>query len=319
MIMKTINYSEIKEALHGFDLFICSSSFEERCLGVSKHLNIEKFQNFVICHFSYNYPEADKNLAELKNIFDNQSIVVELGQNTPLANYDKLYDTLDKDTYTNVLLDISTFTREIFLMILQLFRQESFITKNLTLCYNPSDKYSSVSNNELDKLWLSKGVQNIRAVLGYSGDFSPIKKSMLIVLVGFEAERAEILIDSYEPSILFIGKAKKEESKNDELAKINDINFKKLQKLNPNAEKFDFSCIDLSPTINSINQIVEKYRQEYNIVISPMSNKLSTLAVASVVFKYPEVQICYAATNLYNVNAYSTPSEHIHVIDANDL
>ena len=142
---------------------------------------------------------------------------------------------------------------------------------------------------------------------------------MLIVLIGFEAERSQILIDNFEPSLLYIGKAPKSNSTNDDIAEINEFNFNKIINLNPNSIKFEFSCIDITPTVNVLSEIIEEYRGLYNIVISPMSNKLSTLAVASTVFKYPEVQICYASTNLYNIEAYSTPSDFIYLIEAEKL
>jgi hypothetical protein len=309
--MKTIKHSEIKKLVQGFDLFVCSSSFENRCLGIAKNIMLEQFKNIVICHFENNYDEVETHLKQLESLFDDKFTVIELSKNNPLANYDKLFDEINKPAYLNVLLDISTFTREMFLVIFSLFKQPAFLNKKLTLCYNPSDQYSST--------WLSKGVDNIRSVLGFSGDFSPIKKLLLIVLVGFEAERSQILIDNFEPNLLFIGKAPKNESTNDSIAQINENNFQKLLKTNSNAKEFAFSCKELPLTQEAIRDIAQQYRNEYNIVISPMSNKLSTLAVASVAFEYPEVQICYASPNLYNIKNYSTPSEYIYKIDANEL
>jgi hypothetical protein len=142
---------------------------------------------------------------------------------------------------------------------------------------------------------------------------------MLVELVGFEAERAQIVINNFEPALLYLGKAPESKSKNTEIAKINEHNFRKLINLNPEAKQFDFSCLELAPTIESLSKIIEEHKDNYNIVISPMCNKLSTLAVASTVFKYPEVQICYASTNLYNIDAYSTPSDSICLIEFEEL
>lgn len=308
--MKKINLSDINKSLINYDLFICSSSFENRCLKIAGTVNSQQFKNAIICHFENNYIEAEDNLSKLKALFDSP-VILELSKNSPLGNYDKLFDELNNAKYANVLLDISTFTREIFLLIIQLFRQPIFSEKKLTLCYNPSEKYN--------ESWLTKGVQDIHSILGFLGDFSPIKKLMLIVLVGFEAERSQILIDNFEPNLLFIGKSSTSESENDEIAKINENNFSKLLKLNPGSHKFEFSCKDLPFTKKTVGDIIRKYRNEYNIVISPMCNKLSTLAVASVVFDNPEVQICYASPNLYNIESYSTPSNYIYLIDSNEL
>lgn len=316
--MKKINLSDINKSLLEFDLFICDSSFESRCLEIASKINAEQFKNVIICHFEDNYVEAENNLEKLKTIFKNNTVVI-LSKNDPLSNYDKIFDEIIDCDFKNVLFDISTFTRENFLIVLQLFRQQPFQDKNLTLCYNPSDKYSSVTEGKLSDLWLSKGVQNIRSVLGYSGDFSPIKDLMLIVLVGFEEERAQIIINNFEPDLLYIGKASQANSGNDDLGKINQYNFDKILKINSYASKFEFSCIEIEFTVKALSKIIEKNKDLYNIVISPLNNKLSTLAVASTVFKYPEVQICYASTNLYNTEAYSTPSDSIYLIDFDEL
>lgn len=317
--MKTIKLSEVNKSLIGFDLFICDSSFESRCLEVANKLDVNQFKKIIICHFEDNYKEANDNLQKLKKLFPDSYVIVELTKDNPLINYDRLYDELNKLGYSSTLFDISTFTREMFLILIQLFRQKTFSDKKLTLCYNPSDRYSSIPKTKLNELWLSKGVSNIRSVLGYAGDFSPIKRIMLIVLIGFEAERSQILIENFEPSLLYIGKAPKPNSANDDLAEINEFNFNKILNMNPNAIPFEFSCLDIASTIETLSKIIKKHKDSYNIVISPMSNKLSTLAVASTVFKYPDTQICYASTNLYNIDAYSTPSDFIYLIDANEL
>ena len=317
--MKTIKLSEVNKSLIDFDLFICDSSFESRCLEVANKLDVNQYKKIIICHFEDNYKEANDNLQKLKKLFPDSHVIVELTKDNPLINYDRLYDELNKLGYYNTLFDISTFTREMFLILIQLFRQKTFSDKKLTLCYNPSDRYSSIPKTKLNELWLSKGVSNIRSVLGYAGDFSPIKKIMLIVLIGFEAERSQILIENFEPSLLYIGKAPKNNSANDDLAEINEFNFNKILNMNPNAIPFEFSCLDIASTAETLSEIIKKHKDSYNIVISPMSNKLSTLAVASTAFKYPDVQICYASTNLYNIDAYSTPSDFIYLIDANEL
>ena len=316
--MKKFNLSEINNSLTEFDLFICSSSFEDRCLEVASRVNVEQFKKIIICHFEDNYDESNKNLERLGDIFKSHTVVV-LSKNDPLLNYDKIYDEIIGLNFNNALLDISTFTREMFLIILQLFNQKPFQDKSLKLCYIPSDKYSSLSEDTPEHTWLSKGVQNIRAVLGYSGDFSPIKNLMLIVLTGFEAERAQIIIDNFEPDVLYIGKASASNSANEKLGKINEHNFDKILKTCLNANQFEFSCIEIDFTVDVLCKIIEQSKDKYNIVISPLNNKLSTLAVASVISKHPEVQICYASTNLYNIKAYSIPSDYLYMIDAKEL
>lgn len=319
--MKRMVFSEVKEKLSGYDVFVCHSSFEDRCKEIVSHIDCNQFQYVIICHFEDNYPEAEHNFKELREIIHNDGKIIELSlsKDDPMANYDKLYDCLTSISFLTVLWDVSTFTRELLLITIKLFSLRKFSERKVTLCYTPSDKYSSLPFEQLSDLWLSKGVSEIRSIFGYAGDFLPIKETLLIVLVGFEAERSEVVIDYLEPSRLYIGKATKETSTNTELAVINEFNFNKIIDIYPNAEKFDFSCKDIYETRDVLSNIVADNIEQYNIVISPMCNKISTLAAASVAFLYPGVQICYAATNLYNTDAYSTPSDYIYLIDIREI
>lgn len=98
---------------------------------------------------------------------------------------------------------------------------------DIHLCYCPSSRYSSYEEGT-SLPWLSKGVRTIRSVVGYSGDMSPIKDLLLIILVGFEYERAQTLIEVFEPSKLYLGMASPTESHNESLSEINRSNFEKL-------------------------------------------------------------------------------------------
>ena len=317
--MNKVNIKDINTTINAYDVFICSTSFEDRCLSITSHLNSDQFNKIIVCHFKDNFPEANANLHKLQDILGDKCSVLYLEKDSPLSNYDIIYDELASTHFESALLDISTFTREMFLIIIKLFEQGNFKTKSLTLTYNPSDKYSSFPKDEVSNLWLSKGVKEIRTVLGYSGDLSPIKDNLLIVLVGFEADRSQVIIDSFEAEKLYLGRAPEGESTNENLAQINDINFKMLLRNNPHASSFEFSCKNIDISIQAICNIVRENKDDYNIIISPMCNKLSTLATVAVSHKYPEVQICYASTNLYNTVAYSTPSDYIYIIEANEL
>lgn len=317
--IKKIGLSDLKVMECQYDLFLCGSSFEDRCLVIASHINREQFSSVLICHFSENYSKAEANLNKLQGLFSSKNEIVYLSKSKPLLNYDTLFDLFSQKQNKNILFDISTFTRENILIILQLFRQKPFKDKTLTLCYNPSDKYSNFVKGEYENVWLSKGVQNIRSIVGYSGDFSPIKELMLIVLVGFESERAQILINNFEPNKLYIGKSPVINSQNEDLAATNQYNFDKLIAFNSNSIEFNFSCVDIDTTKRELMTIIEENIDKYNIVISPMNNKLSTLAVASIAFRFPEVQICYAATNQYNIEAYSSPMDFVYIVDSRDL
>lgn len=302
------------------EVFICCASFEQRCLSIAQKVDTSVIERAIICSFDDNCPSVENNRNLLCDFFGEKGTVVTLKKDSPLENYDKLYDVLKSSDGFKTIIDISTFTREMFLICFQLFKQLEFNQEQIHICYNPSSVYSNITNSDdFDKIWLSKGVNEIRSILGFSGSPSAIKKNLLIVLAGFETERAQILIDNFEPAVLYLGKAPADFSNSVELSKINDVNVSRLLAVYPDAFQFEFSCVDLGLTIDQITKIIKKNQDQYNIIISPMNNKVSTLAVASIAFKYPDIQICYASANMYNISEYSSPSDKILWFNAKEI
>lgn len=323
--MKQIKFSEVKNGfLDSIQLFICSSSFEDRCLSVI--LNIDKMiiDHVAICHYEENYNKSIENKNRIVGVCDKadiQTTIISIYHDNPIKNCDAIVSAIKAmPVNSNILIDVSTFTRENILIIIKL--SKSILSDyNINFCYTPSSHYSlgEGGDNLKCSLWLSRGVNDIRSVLGYSGEFSPLKKLLLIVLVGFEYERAQTLIDNYEPNRLIIGKANAEESISSELSAINDSHLELLKNMYPDAEPFEFSCKDINVTRNKIIELIAQYRAEYNIVISPMNNKISLIATSSVALDYPEIQICYATTNQYNVEGYSKSCDYFYYIDRSEI
>lgn len=298
-----------------YDLFICSSSFDNRCLSIPKLVNSKNISNILVCHFENNYESANINYQKILEIFQSNNPKPRtnlLRKHDPLYNYDLLYSTFSIIGFTSnprILMDISTFTREILLIYIRFLIHNYKNKVSLTLCYSPSAGYPD---------WLSKGVKQIRSIFGYSGDYSPLKKDFLIVLVGFEWERSQVVIDNYEPFKLFIGKADLSNSISEELGKINDKHYTYLLHRNSLAEEFEFSCIDIEKTKIIIADIAKKYQDDYNIIIAPMSNKISTLGVAYAALENPNIQICYASTNQYNIDEKHSETDYVYYFNLID-
>lgn len=311
--MKTKNINEIKKWSENYDTLICCSSFEDRSLILPINIDRNFVKNVILCYFNPISKKAKENLNKIKNQFDSTFKEIVLLKNDPISNYDMLLSLIEKVSPKKVLFDISTFTRENIFVGLQVLLNKKV---KFSISYVPSSNYKPDKNN---KIWLSRGVNEIRSVLGYAGFLSPLKKTLLIILTGFEAERAQIIVDAIEPSKLVLGMATQKNSVSSEIFNVNESNFKLLLNLNADAEKFSFSCIDLDTTKNELEKIVSMFEEEYNIIISPLSNKISTLAVAAIANKHPNIQICYASANQYNTEFYSTPSETFTIIEKDEL
>ena len=190
----------------------------------------------------------------------------------------------------------------------------NFYTK---IVYTPNESYS----NESESTWLTKGVREIRSIIGFSGLHSPSKKLLLIILNGFEEERTEQIINSFEPNKLIIGKPSEEDSINQNL---NILACKKFEYIKSkyssiNFEDFEFSCKDVKLTEEILNKIIDNNDNEYNIIISPLNNKISTISVALVGLKRENIQICYASANQYNIDLNTKSSDYFLIFNLNEL
>jgi len=200
------------------------------------------------------------------------------------------------------------------LILLKIFSLDEFQNKfQIQLIYTPAEKYSDN--------WLTKGVRDIRSIYGYSGLNHPSKRMLLIILAGFESERTLEIIESFEPSAILLGQPSPSESINLELSELGNSRFEKIRKKYSSKilDTFYFSCIDAEMTANILDEKIKKFSEEYNIVISPLNNKISTLGVASCGIKNDHIQICYASANQYNIHNYSEESDYFIVTNWNSL
>ncbi len=303
-----IRIDSLPVTLSNSDLFICSSSFEERCFKIARVF--KGLQHFSIIFYSENeYQKIIENSLELEKLFADRNARVGLNTDLPFENGVKINSILDevlsKGIYERIFIDTTTFTHETLLVIfrLLLFKKDKF--KELHILYVGAEKYST-NEPEASKKWLSAGISSIRTVLGYPGVSSPARENHLIVLCGFESERTKSLIESLQfetISLAFGGEGKSIAQSHQE---INYTRHSRLMDYYQNANKLDISLIDPFETKKEIDAQIAKF-PTHNAVIAPMNNKLSTIGAALVSIDNPKVQIIYAKPIEYNVLGYSTP------------
>lgn len=316
--MRRIVLSSIQEQLHErYDLFMCCAGFEPRCLSVLKSLPKNKFKGIVVFGYDGMSGRTRENYYSLLKM-TKRAEPHTFQQNNPVQTCMEFHKVLGtQKSNAKLLIDISTFSRE-NLLILSKLLLTSYNCLECSFVYVPSERYANINEvtyENLQSIWLSRGIQNIRSILGFAGEFSPSKKLLLTVLSGFEYERAQFVINTYEPDKVLIGRALSKDSITEDSAKINDFIFTQLKLANKvdDEDTFTFSCHDIKKTGRSINEIISKYSDDYNIVICPMNTKISALAIAGAVCRHSEVQICYAQANQYNTEYYSQEFNHPEV------
>lgn len=308
------------------DVFICSASFEERCKSVAVQIDPSQVGCVLICE----YQDFEEIAIEVANAdwlctrFADKCRRVLLSTKQPILMADTMADhlkTLPKK-YHNILIDISTFTHEALLILLQLLRQSGLSAK-IRFVYAGAREYS-VGLQGADK-WLSKGIEDVRSVLGYPGVLVPSKKLHLIILTGFESERAERLIEAYEPALVSIGVGERLASISEDHHELNSIFHQRvidfcnsISARNASVRNFQFSCVDPIETQAAIERQIAKY-PDYNVIIAPLNTKISTVGAALVALQHPSIQLCYSHPIEYNTHGYSSPGSDCQLFELPDF
>ncbi len=318
-----IDKTKINDYLPEKYAFICFASFEERSLTIPMVL---KNDDISISFILRNIEESasfknEKCLFELKKQLINNE-VVELNLESSVSIADKtmlIVKRLIEEDLHSIIIDISTFTHETLLILLKLLYDNIEKFDLIKCIYNGALQYSV--GDPPEKMWLSKGCRDIRNVIGYPGLLNPSLKNHLIVLTGYETERATRLIEMLEPDLLSLGDGNEPTEENHDKAMQyfkNKFNIWKDSFQGVISESFTFSCRDVQKTVESITNIINKNREQ-NYIIVPLNTKISTVAISLVALHNPRIQVCYALPEMYNMENYSEPSNNVTILDMKAL
>ncbi len=296
------------------DVFICSASFEERSTVIPRAVDPSRVDYAIVCANKVTFtPLIDQTAAGLLKLFAGHASLAEMSMDNPLVIADKLQGELRKagsGQSRTYVIDITSFTHEALLILLRVLQATVTASDSVICLYNGAADYSV--GLAPDSKWLTKGVGEIRSVLGYPGEISPTRKTHLIVLVGYEMERAESIIGQYEPTMLSLGYGSPLESISPPLHELNRKFYSRLSDRYRGVSEFTFSCEDPHAAKASVQRRANS-TPEFNVFVAPMNTKLSTVGVALAAFDNPAIQLCYATAEQYNFSSYSIPSTTCYV------
>ena len=292
------------------DLLICSASYETRCLSIPLKLAPESVRSVIVLKNSDVAGNGNIHAQTIVDHFGENASIVETTKQEAIRTADLLAQAIQShlgNGKANIHIDITAMTHETLLILFRLLAHLSPDNhKNAVYLYNPAEEYDPGTPYE-DK-WLSKGVGNVRSILGFSGKLLPSRKNHLLVLVGFEVNRASGLIDVFEPSSLSLGYGDQSSfTKNHRT--VNEQKYRRLRARYPRATKFEFSPRDAFSVRDLVVAEAHKHNQ-MNLIVAPMNTKISTLGCALAALEMPEIQLCYASAITYNFNNYSETSNN---------
>ncbi|GHV11392.1 hypothetical protein FACS189491_02560 [Spirochaetia bacterium] len=320
MKTKKIKITDINNEIIMDDVaFLCCASFEDRSIIISNAVSGKSFK-FVYIFANLDYHQKIlQNANIIKSIFGDNSKIVSTKIQDPLLTGREIQgviNTLIKNNIKNIILDISTFTHEMLLILLMAIYENKKYFDNIMCIYMGAKDYSI--NETIEKKWLSKGCKQIRTVIGYPGKLIPSIPICLIVLVGYEHERAAIMIEEMDPEFLILGKGlPSDDSLTNSSHKAPMLHFQNiltnLVSRRGEIGSFDFSCRNLQSTFSAIEEQIRK-TEGFNHIIVPLNTKISTLAVGLAALKNKNIQVCYAEPETYNFQGYSLPDDEATLI-----
>ena len=300
--------------------FLCCASFEQRSLSIPSSIKNLQFEKIVIFATEDCCPEISDTATEIKSYFMDRASIVTTRMREPLFTANaiaKAVHGIIEDGIKDIIIDISTFTHEMLLILLMLISKKKDHVSRVTCIYTGAREYSVGDPKE--RKWLSKGCRDVRSIIGFPGQLVPGRPTCLIVLVGFEHERATRMIAEMEPELLLLGKGlPSDEHSTDESHRAPTDYFHKLVEdmasSRGEVDFFEFSLIDVEETVKSL-LIQIKETAKYNHIIVPLNTKLSTIAVALTALINPKIQVCYAEPETYNLVSYSEPDNKVTIFD----
>lgn len=296
------------------DLFIGAASFEERCTSIRASLSLIEIKHSIIAVNR----TFDAVVRERRSWFAQEmghgGEFLDVFTHDPVRSLLNIEDSVGNALRSEpryVLVDITSFTRESLLMLLHVVNERRVKGSTVDLVYATANRYSTDSTSD-DSRWLSDGIRDIRPVLGYPGLMVPSRETHMIVMVGFEDERALELIRACEPTHVSLGVCDPTQPDTSPHQNANLESLNRLRSVLADVNEFSFQGYSVVGTETALAKQVRMY-SDCNIVIAPMNTKISTVGAAIYALRNESVQLCYAAPYFYNFDHYSSPGEKYHL------
>ena len=299
------------------DLFLVCASYEPRSITTAEclaetyrakkgiiYLNKEFLENRSRDKVQANINTLDKILSQ----YCEQVFQVRGSWLDPAHQFISLRDAMvpeDSESFyqgQRITLDSTTFNREALLATMVLLYAH-YPKAQIRITYVSPGNHGE---------WLSRGFRAVRSVIGFPGVQEPTRPTVVVGLSGFEPERLMKVIEEYEPQKVLLGigdppTAEKFLKRNQE--------EQKLVLGRQDVEEFRFPADSIKRCAECLEGLLSTYIAEYNVILAPMSTKLSTVATFLVAERCAEIQVAYCVPGEYNVDDYSTGAESLYIED----
>lgn len=215
-------------------------------------------------------------------------ISLEFGKASVWGALNNLVSSFNSDDC--VKLDICTMSRNLIWALLFFLKEK---VKTVDIVYHQPNSYSDQ--------WLSRDAMLPRLLYKHSGIVSIEKKTLLVILTGFDVERTKQLVYFYNPSkvVLLIQKPNRLDNNVRNTSLLHSDECDKMG-VRTSVELID--CYGEDWGYEVIEKVVAENLSDYNIVVSSLGPKLSSISVYRTFLKHPEIALTYIPCREYNKN-----------------
>ena len=287
------------------DIFIVCASYEPRTMASAECLAADYFAEKAFIYYNgeflkgHSQPTVQSKISQLTELLKGKCSKVATIEGSWLdarLQFTAVRSALEAEITdmpeVAITIDTTTFNRESLLITLALLRSLHRQTRIRILYVSPADHGE----------WLSRGFRCVRNIMGFPGTQQPSLPTLLAVLSGFEPERVLKLVDEHEPTIIYMGIG---DPPTEPRFLERNIEEQKLILARQDVEEFRFSAENVMDCRDQLEELLTPHIGSYNIILAPMSTKLSTVATLLVAERHTEIQLTYCVPGEYNIDSYS--------------
>ena len=259
--------------------YICWASPEYRCLGGVLKLSEDYFaEHIIIITYEHKSEKREENIIKMKDLFKDKGKVEQIfvNEDAPLPIFSilckRIKNHIEKKNKPIITIDISTAIKWHLLVFLKYLNSIKLLKFVRFIYTEPEDYYTNILKP------MSFGLKEIFPIPTFSGNFDFDNENLLVVILGFEGNRAYSLYENMDTAetILLIADPPYYEKWKGRAEKMNQkiINLVGKDKIKKIDSRDPFKVAQQLKIILSD----EKYKN-YNHFISPLGTKLQLLGL----------------------------------------
>lgn len=297
------------------DVFLFSISYEQRSSVICSkavELGCE-----ILSFYNGNHDYLQREVEKVRAAAPHAKLCC-LDSDSPLRSFDAIRDSIvnlgARQDFKRIVLDISCFTREALAMLIVVLKHVLPHGIEITLLYTQAANYPREEKQTASLPWFSRGISEVRSILGYRGNVQLLAQTHLILLPGFETERAQAIVDTLEPDRLTIGRIPESESIQPAFTDRALRMAERIKSCYP--ERFlkycEFSARDPFMTRDSVSSCIVPSE---NTVIACLNTKIAMVGTCLAALQHPTVQLIYAQPLNYNIGITTEASDQLIMFD----